>query len=778
MSFWFYLFLFTPKELNSRLHCLPAHWTAQERARLLYMFSHSINPIRKNGKSDATYGFQVLGQALSRGLQRMIRADSPYASFMVALVSLIALVFIVVVPMTLVSQGLLGLLFIIAASLINPQAAAFTRCQRLLSLFIMFLAALSTLRYGWWRISSTVVLEPWFLGMLSLVVLLAEAYYWTMLILGNFLAHWRLPRRTQPLPESRQDWPHVDVFIPSYNEPLDVVRPTVLAALDMDWPKDRLHVWLLDDGKRDQFEAFAKESGCKYIRRAQNQHAKAGNINHALKLTQSEYIAIFDCDHIPAHNFLTRTMGWLVVDEQCALVQTPHYFYSPDPIERNLDLPLTYPNEGRLFYGQLQPGNDLWNATMFCGSCAVLRRSALEEVGGIAVETVTEDAHTSMRLSQKGYSTAYLNEPLAAGLATETLQGHVGQRLRWGRGMVQILRLSCPALVPGLRWHQRVTYINACLYFLHASPRLILLTLPFVYFLFGKLLHVSIAEWIVYLIPHLVVSRVSEYKIQGKERGLFWGDMYETLLCVQMLRPTITALFKPLHGKFNVTDKGQTLENGYFDWRNGRYFLALAILNFIPLADFRLVHDDPSNRDAIASFINSLWAVYNLALCGAALHVCFERRQVRKAVRVRVLGELSIVLLSGNKRLKAECVNFSSRGLSLRLELPLAAMNSGDQIKLAISHGDTWHVFRAQIRRICGCEIGVDLVDSSHAKATKYLRCTFARPGFWAEQLRLASRVGRSDFLSLVSISARGYLLLLNLIIPKSFRFNGVKVKL
>ena len=129
------------------------------------------------------------------------------------------------------------------------------------------------------------------------------------------------------------------------------------------------------------------------------------------------------------------TLGWFYKDPKLAMLQTPHHFFSPDPFERNLDTFGNVPNEGELFYGLVQDGNDFWNATFFCGSCAVLRREMLVEVGGVAVETVTEDAHTALKLHRKGWNTAYIGIPQAAGLATESLSAHVGQRIRWARGM-------------------------------------------------------------------------------------------------------------------------------------------------------------------------------------------------------------------------------------------------------------------------------------------------------------------------------------------------------
>ncbi|MEI9969231.1 MAG: glycosyltransferase [Terracidiphilus sp.] len=176
----------------------------------------------------------------------------------------------------------------------------------------------------------------------------------------------------------------------------------------MDWPTEKLHVYLLDDGRRKEFEQFAYEAGIGYRTRPDNQFAKAGNINAALKTTTSSLVAVFDSDHVPTRSFLQMTIGWFLRDPKLAVMQTPHRFYSPDPFERNLKQFHIIPNEGELFYGVVQDGNDFWNSSFFCGSCAVLRRAALDEIGGIAGETVTEDAHTSLRMQMAGWNTAYI----------------------------------------------------------------------------------------------------------------------------------------------------------------------------------------------------------------------------------------------------------------------------------------------------------------------------------------------------------------------------------
>ena len=167
-------------------------------------------------------------------------------------------------------------------------------------------------------------------------LLAAEAYTWLVVVLGFIQTAWPLHRSPAELQGAPASWPTVDVYIPTYNEPLSVVRTTVLASMALDWPKDKVKVFILDDGRREEFRAFAESMGVGYIVRPDNNHAKAGNLNHALGKTDGELVAIFDCDHIPTRSFLTTAVGWFQRDPKCAMLQTPHHFFSPDPFERNL----------------------------------------------------------------------------------------------------------------------------------------------------------------------------------------------------------------------------------------------------------------------------------------------------------------------------------------------------------------------------------------------------------------------------------------------------------
>ena len=483
-------------------------------------------------------------------------------------------------------QLILALLTVFIAMWIDRSSRSY-----LVTLTLLFLSVYSTLRYGSWRVSTVIAffrdpatgwtgLDAFFISLL----LLAECYAFVALLLGYLQMLWPLRRSPVPLPNDPEEWPAVDLLIPTYNEPLSVVHFTALAAMNIDWPADKLNVYILDDGRREEFRAFAEEAGIGYITRDNNQHAKAGNINHALEQVDSPFVAIFDCDHVPTRSFLQLTMGWFLRDPRLAVVQTPQRCYSPDPFERNLDQFHAVPNEDDLFYSVVQDGNDFWNAAFFCGSCAVLRRSALDEVGGVAVETVTEDAHTSMRMQMRGWNTAYINIPQAAGLATERLSGHVRQRIRWARGLVQILRIENPLLVPGLKPAQRLCYFNAMFHFLYALPRLIFLTAPVIYLAFGRVTIPGFwAAIVAYAAPHLLLANMTHSRIQGKHRHSFWNEIYETVLAPYILLPTLFAFINPRKGPFNVTPKGGLVAEEFFDGRIARPFLLLAAFNFFGL---------------------------------------------------------------------------------------------------------------------------------------------------------------------------------------------------
>jgi cellulose synthase (UDP-forming) len=666
------------------------------------------------------------------------------------------LAFVALIPMTWQQQAFFGVLVVVAAFLIDR-----TRKGPAATILLVLLCLCATTRYGYWR-SATLwdyLHRPWahvsmVAAVLMLILVGAEFYTFLILVLGFFQTVAPLKRPPLLMPENPEGWPVVDVLIPTFHESLDVVKYTVLAALQMDWPEEKLNVFLLDDGGRSEFRDFAKQVGVGYIARTEHSHAKAGNLNNALRQIRGEFVTIFDCDHIPTRSFLQISIGWFLHDAKLAMLQTPHHFYSPDPFERNLGKFRQVPNEGRLFYGIVQDANDLWNATFFCGSCAVLRRSSLDSVGGIAQETVTEDAHTSLRLQTAGWNTAYINLPQAAGLATETLARHIKQRIRWARGMVQILRIDNPLFARGLTLSQRLCYFNATLHFLYALPRLVFLTAPLLYLFFG-ISNVP-GYWLAILAfagPHLALSTIANSRIQGSKRFSFWNEIYETVLSPYILLPTFFALMSPKGGKFNVTDKGGALENGYFSRRLSVPFLFLLGLNLagLALAIPRYLYWDRGHTGTIA--VNVFWVLFNVVILGVALSVCAEERQRRHAVRVPCA--VPVILQARGETAEGNTADLSTSGLAVEVG---ASWPSGEELSIEFPEEEAGERLRGKVVGVNGGRLRIQYAQLSLSQQKLLTRVLYSRADRWLEwDESYATDDPLRSFLSVLGSSAGGY---------------------
>ncbi len=274
----------------------------------------------------------------------------------------------------------------------------------------------------------------------------------------------------------------VDVLIPVYKEPAGMIRRTVEGALAIRYPHK---TWLLDDGRRDELRELARELGCEYLVRPDNLHAKAGNLNQALSQTKGDFIAVFDADHIPQPTALDATLGFFS-DPKVAMVQTPQDYFNIDAMQ--------YANNHRngalwhdqsFFYNISQPGRDHYNAASCAGTSVVYRRSAIEAIGGIPVETVTEDVHTSLKLHKAGYETPYLNEPVAYGVAASDLADYYRTRLRYGHGNIHALRHENVLFCKGLTLGQRMSYLFLGLIYLEGWQQLLVFLVPAIALIFG-----------------------------------------------------------------------------------------------------------------------------------------------------------------------------------------------------------------------------------------------------------------------------------------------------
>ena len=650
-------------------------------------------------------------------------------SSVLSVLAVICLVIVVSAPLDTIAQLGFSLVALVCALFLRRVGG------RLATIVMVLISVIMSLRYMYWRVTSTLDFQSWLDIIFGYGLLLAEIYALTVLLLGYVQTIWPLRRDPVPMPLDVDTWPTIDIMIPTYNEPLEVVKLSVLTAVSMDWPPDRIRIYVLDDGRRPEFQAFCSDIGVGYIAREGNESAKAGNLNAALALTDGEFVAVFDCDHIPTRSFLQISMGWFLKEPKLAMLQTPHFFFSPDPFEKNLDTFRSVPNEGELFYGLVQDGNDLWNAAFFCGSCAVLRRKPLMEIGGMATETVTEDAHTALKLNRAGYDTAYLAVPQAAGLATESLSRHIGQRIRWARGMAQIFRLDNPLFGKGLNLGQRMCYLNAMLHFFYGLPRIVFLTAPLAFLFFGAHVFQASALLItVYAFPHIIHANLTTSRMQGRFRHSFWNEVYESVLAWYIMRPAFLAIINPKLGGFNVTAKGGMSGDAWFDWDMARPYLVLLALNLtgMVVGIGSLILGDHDAGGLFTLGINLIWTIYNIIITSASVAVAREERQFRAQPRVAVSLPAMLRLHDG-KTVVCETTDYSSSGLGIRLPAGFTPIANGERLHVSVYRGTEERVFPAKVVFAARDVLGLNFESLTMHQQIELAEMTFARADTWAK---------------------------------------------
>ena len=273
----------------------------------------------------------------------------------------------------------------------------------------------------------------------------------------------------------------VDILLPVYKEPLDIIRRTAMAAKNIRYPHRTI---ILDDGKNDEIKSLAADLGIDYLRRPDNANAKAGNLNYGLQNSRADYVAVFDADHIAMPHALDIMLGFFG-DDKVAMVQTPQDYYNIDAFQYVNAKNGALWHDQSIFYNLVQPCADKSNAAECVGTGVIYRRSALDKIGGIPTSTVTEDTHTSLCLHKAGYQTVYINEPVAYGLAAADLSEYYKTRHRWGFGNLQAMREEKILCCKNLTFKQRLHYIFLSVIYLEGWQQLLIFLIPCLTLMFG-----------------------------------------------------------------------------------------------------------------------------------------------------------------------------------------------------------------------------------------------------------------------------------------------------
>ena len=498
---------------------------------------------------------------------------------------------------------------------------------------LLMAAGVLAARYAFWRITETVAPFGFTLDMLASWSLLALEMLALVGSASAFVIMSRVKFRSEEATKYAGWWgsknPRVAILIATYNETLDVLERTIIGAKSLRY--ENKEVVILDDGRRDWLRDYCAKQGVRYVRRPDNKGSKAGNINYTLGLLASEFvppdfIAVLDADFVPHRGFISRSMA-LFHDPKVGLVQTPQHFFNADPIQHNLGLSRSYPDEQRFFFDHMQPARDGWGIAFCCGTSSMVRWSAVQDVGGFPTESITEDFMLTLTLQNSGWKTVYLDEPLTEGLAPEGLKEYVTQRARWCLGLMQIARSKLGPLGHNkLRLRDRWSVLDSIFYWMTTFPfRLAAIVYPLLYW-FGNITVVDarlpdvISYFGAYYIWILVVLNILS-------RGMvvpILNDVSQLIGAIPITRAAVVGLIKPKGHPFSVTAKGGDRTKILVQWRMMAPFAVLLCLTLLGLVigifSDRFAFSDAGDGKWVVLF----WTIYNLFVLSVTIIACIE----------------------------------------------------------------------------------------------------------------------------------------------------------
>ena len=545
--------------------------------------------------------------------------------------------------------------------------------------FFIVLTMIFTLDYLIWRIFFTMPKEEGEISVIFWAVLLFAECAGLLEMAVHFYNMYDYDRIKLHAPYmKREDFPDVDIFIPTINEEAALLEKTLLACKQMEYPdKSKVHIYICDDGERQEVKELAEKLHLNYIARPEHKDAKAGNLNYALLLSSSPYIAVFDADMMPKKKFLMRTIPWFL-KEKTGFVQTPQNFYYPDLFQYNLYAADHIPNEQDYFYKVVQVAKNKSNSVIFGGSNAVLSRKALEETEGFVTGVVTEDFATGIEIEKRGYRGIAIPEVLASGMPPMTFKELIGQRRRWAKGCIQSGRKTHFLFSKELTFLQKINYLTAISYWYTPVKRFIYFMAPLLFAFFGVMIvKCRLYQVFLFWLPMYISGNICMRRFSRNIRTTKWTDIYETTLTPWLLPTVLVAGIGKKKSIFRVTDKSAEREN------NSAFRYALPYLIGIALSIVGIVRlIGLSGREQTFTYCVILfWLFLNLYFMVMALYVASGRKVKMDYQLQNISAEAILVSETKNpvKRCAVECKGFSDN--FILVEFPSRKKNATQNIR-------------------------------------------------------------------------------------------------
>lgn len=532
-----------------------------------------------------------------------------------------------------------------------------------------------TILYLGWRTLYTVPTKDGVLSLIAGVALLVVELLGMLEAFVHYFNMHSIENHEVPVVPP-EEYPDVDVFIATYNEPVDLLYKTVNGCVHMKYPdKNKVHIYLCDDGRRAEVRELAQQMGVGYLDREDNQGAKAGNLNHAMSVTNSPLIATFDADMVPQNHFLMVMAAYFVDQEmknreldekdriKLGFIQSPQSFYNPDLFQFNLFSEGRIPNEQDYFYKDVQVARNKSNSVIYGGSNTLIAREALEAVGGFYTGSITEDFATGILIQKKGFICYAINTVLASGLSPTSLKSLINQRVRWARGCIQTGRKMHLLLSRNLKLAQKSNYLASVWYWYASWKRLIYIMSPLLFSVFGVMVvKCSLVEVLIFWLPMYISSNVCLKMMSRNIRTAKWTNLYETVIFPYLLIPVLLETFGISMKKFKVTKKGGAESEETNIWHAVPHFV-LVILSVIGITNcVRWTF----KTGRIDYFVILFWLVLNMYNLVMSLFFVMGRRVVRNAERQSVT--MNCVVKTAYEQEAGTTIDISESGISVKLE--------------------------------------------------------------------------------------------------------------
>lgn len=464
-------------------------------------------------------------------------------------------------------------------------------------------------------------------------------------------------------PQIPKDWyPHVDVFIATHNESTDILFKTLNGCKHMRYPdKEKVHIWICDDGNRQEMKELAEKMGVGWLGLANNKLAKAGNLNNAISKTSAPLIATFDADMIPTRDFLLEAIPYFYLPQmkeeesgkwvkrkekevdpnyKIGFIQTPQSFYNPDLFQYNLFAEKIVPNEQDYFFREINVSRNKSNSPIYAGSNTVISRKALEEVGGIATGTITEDFETGLHIQERGYLCYAIDKVLAHGLAPNTIDSLIKQRERWGRGCIDSLRKAKLWKNPNISFTSKLNYAACQLYWWTFLRRFVFILSPILYGIFAiPVMQCEPWEILTFWLPFYFLFNKVQRIASGNIRNMIWSNIIDTILFPYLIIPIVLEAIGIHKEHFVVTQKDRIIEE-----TDHKYLIIphSMLLGFGICALLMALHD-LFVYGAVGSIIIIYWLCVNNFSLLMAVFFMMGRRNYRRSERFKASLETEII---------------------------------------------------------------------------------------------------------------------------------------